>query len=143
MPEPGIVLDPGQAEDLCEFLGHAETIAQWLLHAADEILDDLAHTAYPAHFHPRSAVFWLTEDLIHTGYRLRKALHPDAANHDQDPGGDTCAKPAAEAAASTKTSPRDRLDTPASIGNQIPPSRQGMSRSGATLPVRQGGLKIF
>lgn len=81
MPEPGIVLDPGQAEDLHELLDHAETTAQWLLHAADEILDDLAQTAYPAHFQPRSAVFWLIDNLAHTQYRLRKTLNAVALTH--------------------------------------------------------------
>ena len=89
MPEPATVLNPGQAEDLRELLDHAETIAQWLLHAADDILDDLAKTAYPAHFQPRSAVFWLIENLARTRYRLHKTLIA---------GG---------------------LDTPAPIGNQI------------------------
>jgi hypothetical protein len=71
MPEPGIVLNSDQIGDLHELLDHAETIAQWLLHATDEIIDDLAQTAYAAHFHPRSAVFWLVEDLVHTQYRLQ------------------------------------------------------------------------
>ena len=69
MPEPAIALDHGQGEDLRELIEHAETIAQWL-HTADDILDDLAQTAYPAHFQPRSAVFWLIENLAHTRYRL-------------------------------------------------------------------------
>ena len=62
MPEPGITLDTGQTEELCELPDHTETITQWLLHARDEIIDDLARTAHPAHFHPRSAAFWLIED---------------------------------------------------------------------------------
>jgi hypothetical protein len=74
MPEHAIVLDPGQAEDLRELLDHAETLAQWLLHADDEILNDLAQAAYPAHFQPRSAVFWLIENLVHTQYRLHENL---------------------------------------------------------------------
>ena len=81
MPEPGIALDPRQAKDLHELLDHAETLAQWLLHAADDILDDLAQTAYPAHFQPRSAVFWLIEGLVHTRYRLHKTLNPASLTH--------------------------------------------------------------
>jgi hypothetical protein len=125
MPEQGIALDTDQAEDLHELLDHVETIAQWLLHATDEIIDDLAQTAYAAHFHPRSAVFWLVEDLVHTQYRLHRALHPDTGSHDQD----THAEPAAQAATSATTSYSGRLDTSASIGNQIPPSRPRSSRS--------------
>ena len=124
MPEPGIVLNSDQIGDLHELLDHAETIAQWLLHATDEIIDDLAHTAYAAHFHPRSAVFWLVEDLACTQYRLHRALHPDTGSHDQDPGQDTHAEPAAQAATSATTSYRGRLDTSASIGNQIRPPRR-------------------
>ena len=119
MPEPGIVLNSDQIGDLHELLDHAETIAQWLLHATDEIIDDLAQTAYAAHFHPRSAVFWLVEDLVHTQYRLHRALHPDTGSHDQDPGQDTHAEPAAQAATSATTSYRGRLDASASIGNQF------------------------
>lgn len=129
MPEPGIVLNSDQIGDLHELLDHAETIAQWLLHATDEIIDDLAQAAYAAHFHPRSAVFWLVEDLVHTQYRLNRALHPDTGSHDQDPGQDTHAEPTAQAATSTTTSHRGRLDTTASIGNQ---SGRGCSRSSSS-----------
>ena len=74
MPEPATVLGSSQAEDLHQLLDHAETLAQWLLHADDKILDDLAQAAYPAHFQPRSAVFWLIENLVHIPYRLHKTL---------------------------------------------------------------------
>ncbi len=87
-----IYLDQDQADDLCELLGHVHTVAWWLLFASDEITGDLAQAVYPAHFHPRSAVFWLTEDLIHIGDRLHKAIHPDNDNSDQ-PGGRTAATP--------------------------------------------------
>jgi hypothetical protein len=107
MPESGIVLNPGQADDLRELLDDVETIAQWLLHAADEIIDDLAQTAYRAHFHPRSAAFWLVEDLVHAQYRLHKALHPDDGSHEQDyqdPRQDTRNQPNAQAETSATTS---------------------------------------
>lgn len=81
MPEPGITLDADQAEDLCELLHHTQTITQWLLHATDEIINDLAQTAYPAHFHPRSAAFWLIEDLTHTRHRLHQTLHQTGLTH--------------------------------------------------------------
>lgn len=48
----GIYLSPDQADDLCELLDHVHTVAWWLLFARDEITDDLAQAAYPAHFHP-------------------------------------------------------------------------------------------
>jgi hypothetical protein len=96
----GIYLDQDQAGDLCELPGHVHTAAWWLLFASDQITGDLAQAAYPAHFHPRSAVFWLTEDLIHIGGRLHKAIHPDNDNSDQ-PGGTNRRNPAAQAGTST------------------------------------------
>ena len=113
----GIYLSPDQADDLCELLDHVHTAPWWLLFARDEITDDLAQAAYPAHFHPRSAVFWLTEDLIHAGDRLHKAIHPDG-NHDQ-PDGTNRHTPAAQAGTSATAFPHDELDNSTPIGNQI------------------------
>jgi hypothetical protein len=113
----GIYLSPDQADDLCELLDHVHTVAWWLLFARDEITDDLAQAAYPAHFHPRSAVFWLTEDLIHAGDRLHKAIHPDG-NNDQ-PDGTNRHTPAAQAGTSATAFSHDELDNSNPIGNQI------------------------
>ena len=113
----GIYLSPDQADDLCELLGHVHTIAWWLLFASDEITDDLAQAAYPAHFHPRSAVFWLTEDLIHAGDRLHKAIHPDD-NNDQPDETNRCT-PTAQAGTNATALSRDKLDNSTPIGNQI------------------------
>ena len=115
----GIYLDQDQADDLCELLGHVHTAAWWLLFASDQITGDLAQAAYPAHFHPRSAAFWLTEDLIHIGDRLHKAIHPDNDNSDQ-PGGTNRRNPAAQAGTSSTAPSRDGLDNSTPIGNHKP-----------------------
>ncbi len=115
----GIYLDQDQADDLCELLGHIHTVAWWLLFASDQITGDLAQAAYPAHFHPPSAVFWLTEDLIHIGDRLHQAIHPDNDNSDQ-PGGTNRRNPAAQAGTSSTAPSRDELDNSTPIGNHKP-----------------------
>jgi hypothetical protein len=127
----GIYLDQDQAGDLCELPGHVHTVAWWLLFASDQITGDLAQAAYPAHFHPRSAVFWLTEDLIHIGGRLHKAIHPDNDNSDQ-PSGTNRRNPAAQAGTSTTAPSCDGLDSSTPIGNHKPRSsgpRSGKSRT--------------
>jgi hypothetical protein len=115
----GIYLDQDQADDLCELLGHIHTVAWWLLFASDQITGDLAQAAYPAHFHPPSAVFWLTEDLIHIGDRLHQAIHPDNDNSDQ-PSGTNRRNPAAQAGTSSTAPSRDELDNSTPIGNHKP-----------------------
>ena len=115
----GIYLDQDQADDLCELLGHIHTVAWWLLFASDQITGDLAQAAYPAHFHPPSAVFWLTEDLIHIGGRLHQAIHPDNDNNDQ-PSGTNRRNPAAQAGTSSTAPSRDELDNSTPIGNHKP-----------------------
>ena len=108
----GIYLSPDQADDLCELLGHVHTIAWWLIFASDEITDDLAQAAYPAHFHPRSAVFWLTEDLINAGDRLHAASNAPITPS-RSHSSVTAARPAfavrARSAAPTRTCCRFRL----------------------------------
>jgi hypothetical protein len=66
---------------------------------------------------PRSAVSWLTEDLIHAGDRLHKAIHPDD-NNDQPDETNRCT-PAAQAGTSATALSRDELDNSTPIGNQI------------------------
>lgn len=118
MPTPTITLTQDQADDLRELLSYAEILEDWLLHAPDHILSELARFAYHDHFHPCSATWWLIEDLGHLRCRLRKTL---PGHHQQD---QPEVAPSAKAIAQTRTSPtassRDRLDTAASIGNQIP-----------------------
>lgn len=74
MPAETITLTQDQAEDLRELLSFAQILEDWLLHAPDGILDELARFAYHEHFHPYSAAWWLIEDLGHLGCRLRKSL---------------------------------------------------------------------
>jgi hypothetical protein len=73
MPEPAIVLDQDQAEDLRELIALTAILQEWLEYAGDGILDDLASFAYRDTFHPRSYAHWLTEDLAALSGRLRKA----------------------------------------------------------------------
>jgi len=84
MPGPVIALDLGQAEDLHELLDHAETIAQWLLHAADEIPGDLAQTAYPCPLPPAQRCL-----LAHRGPRphpVPAAQNPPPRRPQRRPG---------------------------------------------------------
>ena len=63
MPEPDLTLDPDQADDLRELIDLTAILQEWLQHADDSILDDLASFAYRDTIHPRSCVDWLTDDL--------------------------------------------------------------------------------
>ena len=45
MPEPAIVLDQDQADDLRELIALAAILQEWLDYASDSILDDLASFA--------------------------------------------------------------------------------------------------
>ena len=97
------------------------TLAWWLLFASDEITGDLAQAAYPAHFHPRSAVLWLTEDLIHIGYWLHQAIHPGNDHNDQSRQDEPAHKHAARGPEQAQRPlPADDLDSCRifSIGNQ-------------------------
>lgn len=129
MPARTTALTEDQAEDLRELLGYVAILEDWLLHAPDETISELADAAYHGHFHPYSAAWWLIEDIGHLGSRLRKALpgrHPGQARPAAAPG--VTAGPEAE----TRTTPSspDGLDTPSSIGNQ----------NGARHAGRQGKL---
>jgi hypothetical protein len=118
MPTQTITLTPDQADDLRELLSYAEVLEDWLLHAPDDILSELARFAYHDHFHPNSAAWWLIEDLGHLRGRLRKTL--PGRHHQQDrPEVAPSVKAIAETGTSPTASSRDRLDTAASIGNQI------------------------
>ena len=73
MPEPAIVLNLDQADDLRELIDITAILQEWLQYAADGILDDLASFANRDTIHPRSYVDWLTEDLASISARLRAA----------------------------------------------------------------------
>jgi hypothetical protein len=138
MPTQTITLTKDQADDLRELLSYAEILEDWLLHAPDDTLDELARFAYHDHFHPYSATWWLVEDLGHLRCRLRKTL--TGHHHEQDePAADPRAKTIEQAQTSPAASSRDRLDTAASIGNQIRPPRPGSSRPSAILQMTAGG----
>jgi hypothetical protein len=119
MPTQTITLTQDQADDLRELLSYAEILEDWLLHAPDDTLGELARFAYHDHFHPYSATWWLVEDLGHLRCRLRKTLLAHHQEQDRP-----ALAPSVNAIAETRTSPtassRNRLDTAASIGNQIP-----------------------
>jgi hypothetical protein len=107
MPEPAIILDQDQADDLHELIALTAILQEWLEYAGDSILDDLAGFAYQHTFHPRSYAHWRTEDLASISARLQGVTN----------------------------SPCDALDTSASIGNQIPPSRR---ETAGQRPDREG-----
>ena len=124
MPAETITLTQDQAEDLRELLSYAEIPEDWLLHASDDILDELARFAYYGHFHPYSAAWWLIEDLGHLRCRLRKTL--PGHHHEQDrPAVAHSITAIAETGTSPTASSRDGLDTATSIGNHNPPLRDG------------------
>jgi hypothetical protein len=118
MPAETTTLTQDQAEDLRELLNHAQILEDWLLHAPDGILDELARFAYHDHFHPYSAAWWLIEDLGHLRCRLRKTL-PGQQEQDRP-----AVAPTVKVIAETETRPtassRDGLDTATSIGNHKP-----------------------
>ena len=76
MPEPGITLDPDQAEELRELITLTGIVQEWLHYAGDIILDNLADFAYHDTFHPRSYAAWLIQDLACLSGRLRTAAAP-------------------------------------------------------------------
>jgi hypothetical protein len=78
MPEPGIILDPDQAEELRELITLTGIVQEWLHYAGDIILDNLADFAYHDTFHPRSYAAWLIQDLACLSSRLREATAPAA-----------------------------------------------------------------
>jgi hypothetical protein len=138
MPAETITLTQDQAEDLRELLSHAEIPEDWLLHASDDILDELARFAYYGHFHPYSAAWWLIEDLGHLRCRLRKTL--PGHHHEQDrPAVAHSIKAIAETGTSPTASSRDGLDTATSIGNHERCFRRSwLVGPGGREPVAEG-----
>jgi hypothetical protein len=110
MPTQTITLTQDQADDLRELLSYAEILEDWLLHAPDDILSELARFAYHDHLHPCSPAWPLTEDLGHLRCRLRKTL--PGHHHEQDrPAVAPSIKATAETGTTPTASSRDRLDT--------------------------------
>jgi hypothetical protein len=105
MPETTITLTEEQAEDLRELLDHTQIIEDWLLHAGEEVLAELADFAFPTHFHPASAVTWLTEDIGQLGCRLRQALSPHVDHEINTPAAASDAETVTEASTSNPASP--------------------------------------
>lgn len=69
-----VTLDPHDADDLAGLLGLLE---DWLLHASDEIRQDLALFGFRAHLNPDLEVDWLIEHLGHASVSC--AANPDNA----------------------------------------------------------------
>jgi hypothetical protein len=116
MPETGIVLDQDQADDLRELITLAAIVQEWLEHADNPVLDNLADFAYRDTFRPRSYAAWLTEDLAGICGRLRQALsRPQPASTSQDKD-----QPSASAGQSP-TPQQDRQIPPATaLTHQLP-----------------------
>ncbi|MBF8194605.1 hypothetical protein ITP53_54925 [Nonomuraea sp. K274] len=74
MPTLTLTLTEDSINDLRDLLDRVQTVEDWLLHAPHDVIDELADFAFHSHFHPRSAVAWLTEDLGNLNCRLRKLL---------------------------------------------------------------------
>jgi hypothetical protein len=110
MPEPGIILDPDQAEELRELITLTGIVQEWLHYAGDIILDSLADFAYHDTFRPRSYAAWLIQDLACLSGRLRKAAAPPAASHNSQHHDQAPAPP-----------PQDHRRQP-SQDQQIPPA---------------------
>jgi hypothetical protein len=138
MPEPGIILDPDQAEELRELITLTGIVQEWLHYAGDIILDNLADFAYHDTFHPRSYAAWLIQDLGCLSARLRKAAAPPATSHNSQHHDQAPAPPRSSPATITRSadSSAGALDTTASIGNQIPPSRLKFSQARASPGCR-------
>ena len=142
MPEPGITLDPDQAEELRELITLTDIVQEWLHYAGDIILDNLADFAYHDTFHPRSYAAWLIQDLACLSTRLRKAAAPPPTSHNSQHHDQVPAPPRSSPATTTRSadSSADALDTTASIGNQIPPPLPGSTGQG---PDRRNGGQAF
>ena len=141
MPEPGIILDPDQAEELRELITLTDIVQEWLHYAGDIILDGLADFAYHDTFHPRSYAAWLIQDLACLSGRLRTVAAPPATSHNSQHHDQVPAPPRSSPATITRSadSSADALDTAASIGNQIlPPRPSSCSMSRGILEHRSG-----
>ena len=142
MPQPGIILDPDQAEELRELITLTGIVQEWLHYAGDIILDNLADFAYHDTFHPRSYAAWLIQDLACLCGRLRKAAAPPPTSHNSQHHDQVPAPPKSSPATTTRSaeSSADTLDTTASIGNQILPP---LPRSAGQRPDCHSGGRAF
>ena len=70
-----MILHPDQADELRRLLG---TVEDWLLHAGDETLDELADFAYGPTRHGHDQLRWIIDLLGETAARLRPTPPPAA-----------------------------------------------------------------